>query len=197
MDGAWLARWRWRRRGAWLWPTFVLATFVDGVLLHRYPAAGSSQTLAGGILAGLILNVIAVILLSRPGGALLRRVRPDFPVGVARNYAGAAAVGLVTAAMLTLGLLHHPTIVADQRAMNDAIARAQAFIGDRAPATFRANLSSTNTYAIQPGSVYRTCVFSQDGRRTYCVVVKTALPLAQSVTFDGYEPNSLFSQGTN
>ena len=50
---------------------------------------------------------------------------------------------------------------------------------------------------IVPGSIYRTCVPSVGGSRTYCVVVKTALPLAQSVVFAGYEPNSAFSEGTN
>ena len=66
-------------------------------------------TLAG--VAGMVFNVLAVLLLSRPGGALLRRRRTDMPVGVARNYAGACAVALVTAAMLAIGLVHHATIV--------------------------------------------------------------------------------------
>ena len=197
MDGAWLARMRWRRRGAWLWPTFVVVTVLDGVMLHALPLLGSSQTVAGGIVAGLVGNVLAVVLLARPIGGLLRRRRPDLPVGVAGNYAGTAAVVLVSAAMLTLGLLHHPTIVVQQQAMDDAIVRAQAFIGDRAPAAFRANVRDENTYVIVPGSIYRTCVPSVDGGRTYCVVVRTALPLAQSVVFAGYEPNSIFSEGTN
>jgi hypothetical protein len=31
--------------------------------------------------------------------------------------------------------------------------------------------------------------------RTYCVIVNTRAPFARSVTFDGYEPNSVFSEG--
>ena len=46
--------------------------------------------------------------------------------------------------------------------MRDATARAQAWIGDRAPAEFRRNVEELDTYAIQPGSVYRTCVPSPD-----------------------------------
>jgi hypothetical protein len=197
MDGAWLARLRWRRRGAWLWPTFGVLTILDGVLVHALPMAGSSQTLPGGIVAGLVLNVLAVALLSRPIGNLLRRRRGDLPVGVARDYAGTSAVVLVSAAVLTVGLLHHPTIVAQQQELNDAIVRAEAFIGDRAPAEFRVNVSHTDTFTIQPGAVYRTCVPNRNGTRTYCVVVKTALPLAQSVTPAGYEPNSTFAEGAN
>ncbi len=192
-----LARLRWRRRGAWLWPTFGLLTVLDGVILHALPMTGATQTVAGGVVAGLVLNVLAVVLLSRPIGYLLRRRRSDLPVGVARNYAGAGAVLLVSAAVLAVGLLHRPTILAQQKAMDDAIVRAQAFIGDRAPATFRANVRRPDTYAIEPGRIYRTCVPSADGQRTYCVVVKTTLPLDRSVTFAGYEPNSILFQGTN
>jgi hypothetical protein len=79
--------------------------------------------------------------------------------------------------------------------MRDATARAQAWIGDRAPATFRRNLERVTTFAIQPGSIYRSCVPSTDGDRTYCVIVKTQLPFARSVSFAGYEPNSLFAAG--
>ena len=196
MEGAaWLARLRWRQRGAWLWPTFVVLTIVDGFLLHALPAAGSTQTLVGGIVAGMVFNVLAVLLLSRPGGALLRRRRKDMPVGVARNYAGAGAVALVTAAMLAIGLVHHATIVAQRRALDDAIVRAIAFIGDRAPAEFRANAGHTDTYTIQAGSMYRTCVSNRAGTRDYCVIVKSKLPFARSVVPDGSEPNAIFSAG--
>jgi hypothetical protein len=196
MEGAaWLARLRWRQRGAWLWPTFVVLTIVDGFLLHALPAAGSSQTLVGGIVAGMVVNVLAVLLLSRPGGALLRRRRKDMPVGVARNYAGAGAVALVTAAMLAIGLVHHATIAAQRRALDDAIVRAIAFIGDRAPPEFRANAAHTDTYTIQAGWMYRTCVSNRAGTRDYCVIVKSKLPFARSVVPDGSEPNAIFSAG--
>jgi hypothetical protein len=80
--------------------------------------------------------------------------------------------------------------------MSDAIARAQAWIGDRAPAEFRRNVQFVSAYALQPGSIYRVCVVSEYGGRTYCVIVKPALPFARSVTFSGYEPNSVLSTGT-
>jgi hypothetical protein len=192
MDGAWLARARWRQRGAWLWPTFVVLAIVDGVIVHALPMAGETQTLVGGVVFGLVLNVIAVLLLSRPLAVLLRRRRTDMPVGVARNYGGTFAVVLVSAGMLAIGLLHHPAIVADRHALNDAIVRAEAYIGDRAPPEFRVNAMHTDTYTIQPRAVYRTCVPNRAGTRTYCVIVKPT-----SIAFAGYEPNSVLSEGTN
>jgi hypothetical protein len=197
MEAGWLARMRWRRRGAWLWPTFVVVTVIDGLMVHALPLAGSGQTVVGGVVLGLVVNVLAVLFCSRPFGAVLRRRRRDLPVEVARNYGGTLAVGLVTLALLGLGLLHRSSLQSAQRALVDAIVRAEAFIGDHAPATFRVNVRRTDTYAIEPGRIFRTCVPSRDGRRTYCVVVNESLPLDRSVTFAGYEPNRVFAQGAD
>jgi hypothetical protein len=197
MDRGWVHRLRWRRRGAWLWPVFVAATVADGAIGHLRPASGDSESIAAAAIAGLALNLLAVLLLSRPVGAALRRFRPDLPGVIARNYAGTSVVMAVTLAVLAAGLAHHATIVADQAAMRDATVRAQAWIGDRAPADFRRNVRLSSTFAIQPGSVYRTCVPSRHGDRTYCVIVRTQLPFPQSVSFDGYEPNSVFAEGVN
>jgi hypothetical protein len=194
MDGGWLVRLRWRRRGAWLWPAFVVMTVADGVIWHVWPPSGDRQSIVPGMLVGLMLNLLAVLFLSRPGAALLRRWRPDLPSVVARNYAGTSAVIAVSAAVLATGALHHATIVSNQSAMRDATARAQAWIGDRAPDLFRRDLERLSTFAIEPGSIYRTCAASADGR-SYCVIVRVHMPFARSVRFDGYEPNSVFFQG--
>jgi hypothetical protein len=168
---------------------------VDAVLASVRPPSGDSESPVAGALTGLVLNLLAVLLLSRPLGALLRRARPDLPAVVARNYAGTSVVAAVSAGLLMAGLVHHATVVANQNAMRDANARAQAWIGDRAPAEFRHNLKLLNTFAIQPGSIYRTCVPGQNDGRSYCVVVKTYLPFGRSVSFAGYESNAVFAQG--
>jgi hypothetical protein len=197
MEAAWIARARWRWRGAWLWPVFVVAAILDGVIAVVRPFVGDRQSFAGGLLAGLVLNLLVVLFLSRALGALLRRVRGDMPVGVARNYGGTAAVVLVSAGLLAVGLARHEGIVDNQQALRDAVVRAVAYIGDHAPQVFRANAQRTDTFTIQAGTMYRTCVTSSDGRRAYCVIVKPRLPLARSVVFAGSEPNSLFSEGVN
>lgn len=188
---------RWRRRGAWLWPTFAAATVLDALLLDVLPMTGNAENVFGGFVVSLVLNVLAVILASRPGGALLRRPRPDLPAAVARDYAGTYGVLAVTGVLLAAGLVHHNTLAGQQRTLDEAIARAEAFIGDRAPASFRANASRSDTFTIQAGTVYRTCVPNRPATRTYCVIVRPRMPFAQSVTFDGYEPNSMFSEGVN
>jgi hypothetical protein len=197
MEAAWLSRVRWRHRGAWLWPTFVVLALADGVIGDALPISGRRQDVAGGVLVGLALNLVVVLLLSRPLGAALRRFRRDLPVGVARNYAGTVCLVLVSAGFVAAGLASRSDIQSDDAAYRDALTRAEAFIGDRAPAEFRRNATHPNTFAIQPGSIYRTCVPNTAHTRTYCVVVRRSLPFARSVVFDGYEPNSVFAAGAN
>src|ERR1039457_1810067 len=179
------ARRRRRQRGAWLWPTFVAATAFDGVMGHALPLSGETQSVAGGLVMGLVLNLLAVLFCSRPLGAVLRRRRSDLPTLVAVNYGGAFAVAGGAGILLAVGLLHRSTVIALQRALQDAITRAEAFIGGPGPAAFRGNLTHLDTFTIEPGSIYRTCVPSVDGARTYCVIVRTWLPFARSVTFAG------------
>jgi hypothetical protein len=197
MEATWIARARWRWRGAWLWPAFVATALLDGVIATTRPFVGDRQSLAGGVLAGLVLNLLAVLFCSRGFGFILRRWRTDMPVGVARNYGGAAAVVLVSAGLLAAGLARHSGIVATQHALRDAIVRAVAYIGDHAPQTFRADAQRTDTFTIQAGAIYRTCVPSQDGKHSYCVIVRPHQPSQRSVVFDGYEPNWLFAEGVN
>ena len=197
MDGTWLHRLRWRRRGAWQWPTFVVLTVLDGVFVHARPMVGDGQNLVGGVVIAMVFNVIAILLLARPLGALVRRRRRDMPTVVARDYGGTLGVGLVTALMVTAGLVHHDALTGERTTLEDAIARAEAYVGDHAPAPFRRMAGHTNTFTIQAGQVYRTCVPDPTGTRTYCVIVRPQLPLRSSVTFDGYEPNAVFSEGVN
>lgn len=195
MDGAWLHRARWRWRGALLWPMFTVAVLADAVIVHLLPFDGDSQSLSGGLLAGMLVNLFGVILLARPLGLLVRRWRRDMPVEVARNYGGTIVVVALSLALVAIGLERHSGIVSRRQMLADVQARAEAFIGDRAPAEFQVNARDTDTFTIEPGILYRTCVPSHTRHRYYCVIVKPRLPLAQSVIPAGSEPNVLFAEG--
>jgi hypothetical protein len=178
-----------------MWPTFLALTLGDAAIGHALPSSGESEGLADALLSATVFNLIVVALVSRPAGMIVRRARRDLPAIVARDYAGTGLLVTLCAALLLAGLIHRPTVLAHRRTLRDAIARAQAWIGDRAPAEFRRNLDHADTLTIEPG-LYRTCVPSEASHRTYCVVVKTALPFASSVSFDGYESNAVFSAGS-
>lgn len=197
MDGAWLARARWRRRGAWLWPVFATLTVADAVIGHELPPAGDTQTVVAAALLGCGLNLLGVVVLAWPVGALIRRARSDLPSVVARDYGGTIIVVVVTAALLAVGLAHRSTVTAHREALREATTRAEAWIGDRAPAEFRRDLGTISVFTIQPGSIYRACVRSADGTRTYCVVVDDRQPFARSVRRAGSEPNSGLATGAD
>lgn len=197
MDIAWPRRMRWRRRGAWMWPAFVAAIGVDALIGTQLPPAGESEGVFAAAVAGLVLNTLGVILLSRPVAALVRRRRPDLPLVVARDYAGTAIVAGVATVLLAVGLIHHGRVLGDARAMREAVLRAQAYIGDRAPAEFRRHIEFVSVFAIEPSHLFRACVPGLDDNRTYCVIVDTSQPFGRGVRFAGYEPNSTFSMGVN
>jgi hypothetical protein len=124
-------------------------------------------------------------------------MRTDLPGIIARDYAGTVVVCAVTAILLTAGVMHRPSIQASRRAMQDAIARAQAFIGDRAPDDFRRNMRVVSLFAIQPGAIYRACVPNVENTKSYCVIVDRSQPFDRSVRFSGYEPNATLASGTD
>lgn len=179
-----------------MWPAFVVAVVIDGIIGHALPPSGDAQSVTAAVLLGSFLSLGAVVLLSVPIGYLVRRARPDLPRIVARDYGGTLAIAGVTLVLLLIGLGHRPSVLAEHRAMRDAIVRAQAFIGDRAPDEYRRNLAMVDTVVIQPRAIYRVCVNSAVRPRTYCVVVRRFMPLASSVSFAGYEPNTSFAAGT-
>lgn len=207
MDGAWLlrarlprirswvARVRWRRRGAWLWPAFILLTAADAFIGHELPPTGDSQRVFAAALLGGILNLIGVVVLSWPLSLVFRRVRRDLPAVVARDYAGTFVVVAVTAALTIVGLAHRSTVLQHRSTAREAAIRAEAWIGARAPASFRREAAHLNTFTIEAGRLYRSCASSANGKRSYCVIVRMWLPAAKSVTFAGYEPNSVFATG--
>ena len=180
-----------------MWPAFVVTAMLDGAIAAVRPFVGDSQSFAGGLLAGLILNLLVVVLASRPLGRLLRRHADAMPRLVAANYGGTLAVVLVSVALLAIGLARHGSIMNSRRVLADAIVRAQAYIGDHAPAEFRVNVAHTDTYVIEQGARYRVCVPSRDRPRYYCVIVDPALPLALSVSYAGSEPNQTMAIGTD
>ncbi|HTW11952.1 MAG TPA: hypothetical protein VME01_04350 [Solirubrobacteraceae bacterium] len=191
-----LIRLRWRLRGAWMWPSFIVLALVDGVIVHWLPLAGDSESALAGWLLGLIWMLIGIVLLVPPLGWLIRQVRGDMPRVVARDYAGTGVCLAITAIMLGVGIAHHPVVGADRAAMQDATARAEAYIGEHAPASFMHNLHHLETSVIQAPLSYYVCATSQPPGAHYCVVVDRSKPFGRSVHYSGSDPNNVLFQGT-
>jgi hypothetical protein len=168
-----LKRLRWRLRGAWLWPAFVVATVLEMGLLHALPVQGDATGWVASLLVAGSLNLIAVVIVTGAGSILLRRRRPDLPKVIADDYAGRIALALVAASLLVAGLLHRPQII-DRRAafaaQSLAVRRWVVLHGD---AFARAHVGRADSVRLDE-DLYRTCVPSPDPKRFLCLVVDTS-----------------------
>ena len=171
-DSLWRARMRWRMRGAWLWPTFVLLTLADGIALEVLPIAGDGP---GGVLPGVLLagfaNLIAVATLAPLLGGRLRRRRPDLPRTVADNYAGTALLCAIAAGILALGLLHRPSVVAAEDDLRAQAAAVHDYVVTQAP-EYRDGIALADPMRLED-DLYRTCVPGPDPKRWLCLFVNT------------------------
>jgi hypothetical protein len=164
---------RWRLRGAWLWPAFIVLTLLEMCLLHWLPIAGEGTGFVPGLLLAGSLNVIAIALLGSLGGALLRRVRGDLPKVVADNYAGLAGLGVVAVAFVAAGLVHRPELAADRAAFAEQSRAVRLWVQANAGDYARAHVNFADSVRIDT-DLYRTCVPSPDPKRWLCLIVDTS-----------------------
>lgn len=198
MDAAPLVRLRWRLSGAWLWPSFGVLTIADAIIVHDLPLSGDSGlSLVGAWLLAAVLSLLGIAFLAGPVGRLVRRLRPDMPRTVARNYGGALVTLAISCVLLAGGLLHRPAVMADRAALQEAVARAVNYIGDHAPTAFQQNMARLVTIPVETPVLYRSCVPNPVGTRQYCVVVNLKKPFGHGVFYSGAESNLTLSLGTN
>ncbi len=198
MDAAPLVRLRWRLSGAWLWPSFFVLTITDAVIVHDLPLSGDSGlSLVGAWLFAAVISLLGIAFLGGLLGRLVRRFRPDMPRVVARNYAGALITLATSFVLLSGGLIHHPSVVADRAALQEAVERADAYIRVHASTAFQANLRDLLTVQFQPHVMYRSCVANVAGDRQYCVIVDLTKPFGHDVSYSGTESNATFAAGSS
>ena len=184
----WLARLRWRMRGAWLWPAFFGLTAVDGALIALLPPYDQAPgSVIGGVLLAGFANLAAIAVLAPLGGYLLRRRRADLPRVVANDYAGTALVLSITAALLLAGLAHRPAVVAERSDAAAVAAAVRGFVTSQA-GEWRPGLERIDAVRLAP-DVYRACVPGDDPRRSLCLIVDTDQRPAGVSRDSSMEPN--------
>ena len=168
-----MRRMRWRLRGAWLWPAFVVVTILEIGLLHWLPIAGDGTGFVAALLLAGCFNVIAIAVFGGIGGRVLRRSRPDLPKVVADDYAGLAALALVGTAFVVAGLVHRPALVADREAFARQSTAVRLWVEANADDFARAHVDAADTLRIDT-DLYRTCVPGPRPRRWLCLIVDTS-----------------------
>src|SRR3954468_12259862 len=188
-QSVWLTRMRWRLRGAWLWPAFVVLTLVEGVALQVLPIAGNGP---GGVVPGVLLagfaNLILIAAVAPLAGHRLRRRRPDLPRVVAQNYAGTALLLAFAAALLAGGLIHRPAVVAAEEDLRAQSAAVHDYVITQAR-EYAPGIALADPMRIQD-DLYRTCVPGPDPKRWLCLYVDTKQRPAGVTLDNDRTPNS-------
>ena len=169
VERVWHRRLRWRLRGAWQWPAFLVLTVVDGVLLAVLPFTGDGSTLMAGILIAGFMNLFAVAMIAPLAGRALRARRPDLPRLIARDYAGTAALLAISALLLAGGLAHRPAVQGEREDERAAVAGVHEYVLAHAPA-YRDGLAAIDARLLEP-DLYRACVPGRGG--WLCLFVST------------------------
>jgi hypothetical protein len=149
-------RLRWRLRGAWQWPTFLVLTALDAALIARLPFQGEGADFWGAAIAAGFFNLLAIVLLAPLGGMLLRRRRPDLPRLIARDYAGTVALVLVTCGLVAGGLIHRGELRAQEREVAAVYVAVRAYVHATEP-SFEPRLREMDALRLEPHR-YRACV---------------------------------------
>jgi hypothetical protein len=185
----WLRRLRWRLRGAWLAPAFVLFTIADAVILQALPFSGDrGPGPVGTLLVAGGLNLVMVAVVGPLIGLWLRRRNARLPAFAARDRAGVLALTGMCALLAAGGLAHRPAVRGEADALRAQALAARAYFAGQAPAAYRRNIGRMDTWQPGPG-LYRTCVPGPDPARSLCVIVKTDQS-PPGVTLDrSQEPN--------
>jgi 4-amino-4-deoxy-L-arabinose transferase-like glycosyltransferase len=191
VERVWHRRLRWRLRGAWQWPAFIVLTLVDGVLFTVLPPyEGGPPEVFPGVLLAATFNLLAIAVVAPLVGRVVRRRRPDLPRAIASDYAGTWLLAGLTAGLVAGGIAHHGAAVAEGE-REQAVARAMHdYVISQAPA-YMAGLDHIDAIRIESGR-YRTCVPGPDPQHALCLYVTTDQHPPGVVRDPSEEPNSIF-----
>ncbi len=195
----WPARVRWRLRGAWMWPTFVAITLLDGLLLHLLPPIGTGVDLIPAILLATFGNLIVIGALApwlarrtwnrRP--AAEPGAPPKAQLEVLTDRIGTGLLLATVVGVVAAGLAARPTVVSETE---DTERNAQAFrslVLSRGDPELIRNLETANTVRLGE-DFFRTCVARDDRRHFFCAFIDTS-KRPPDVDVDGSaEPNTIY-----
>jgi hypothetical protein len=171
----WPARMRWRLRGAWMWPSFIAITLLDGLLLHLLPPVRTGVDLIPGILLATFGNLI---LIGAIGPWLARRMwkrRPAAAAGAPPKaqlevLSDRIGTGLLVAsvfAILAAGLAARPTVVAETDERERAAEELLRFVEAHGSAELRRNLEASDTVRLAD-AYFRSCIPDDERERWTC-----------------------------
>ena len=195
----WPARVRWRLRGAWMWPTFIAVTLLDGLILHLLPPIGTGVDLIPAILIATFGNLAVIGALApwlarrtwRRRAAAEPGAPPRAQLEVLTDRIGTGLLVATVVGVLVAGLAARPTVVSETE---DTERNAQAFrdfILSHGDQELIRNLETANTVRLGE-DFFRTCVARDDRDRYFCTLIDTSRTPPQIDVDGSAEPNSAY-----
>jgi hypothetical protein len=174
----WPTRIRWRLRGAWMWPTFVAITLLDGFLLHELPPVREGIALIPGILLATFGNLVLV---GAVGPWLARRLwkrRPAADPGAPPKaqlevLSDRIGTGLLVASVfgiLAAGLAARPTVVVETEQRERGAELLEGYVAAHGTDELRRNLEASDTRRFADG-YYRSCIPHDDRESFTCFII--------------------------
>jgi len=174
----WPNRMRWRLRGAWMWPSFVVVTLVDGFLLHHLSPVREGIDLIPAILLATFGNLI---LIGAVGPWLARRMwkrrpaadpatPPKDQLEVLTDRVGTGLLVASVFGVLAAGLANRPTIVVETNQRERAAQLLENYVEAHGDAELTRNLEASDTRRYADG-YYRSCIPHDDRRRATCFFI--------------------------
>jgi hypothetical protein len=186
----WLRRTRWRLRGAYQVPAFVLFTIVDAILLERLPALGDTGPGAlGALLIAAFVNLFAVAVIGPLLGVWLRRRDAAKPAFAARDRGAVLALAAMCALLIAGGLANRGAVRSEAGDLRSQARAARSWFAHRAPDRYRSAGGEMTTWKAGE-DLYRTCVPGTRPGRELCVYVATDQSPPAVTRDNSEEPNS-------
>jgi hypothetical protein len=187
---------RWRLRGAWMWPSFIVLTLLDGLLLHLLPPVREGIALIPGILLATFGNLI---LIGAVGPWLARRMwkrreaaEPGAPPKAQLEVlADRIGTGLLVASVfgiLAAGLAARPVIVVETDQRERGAKALEDFVNAHGNTELRRNLEASDTARLSDG-YYRSCIPHDDRQRWTCYFIDARKKPATLVRDPSQLPN--------
>ena len=197
----WPARVRWRLRGAWMWPTFVAVTLLDGLIMWRLPPVGGGVDPIPALLIATFGN-LALIALVAPW--LARRTwkrRPAAEPGAPPRaqlevLTDRIGTGLLVASVLGVvvaGLAARPLVVSETKETERNAKAFRSFILASGDQELIRNLETANTIELGD-TLFRTCVARDDRRRFFCTLIDVNEHPPKIDVDPSAEPNSTYKR---
>lgn len=185
-------RLRWRFRGAWMWPAFVVVTFGEGVLLWRLPPVGTGLNLIEGVLLATFGNLVLIAALAPwLANRLLARRQPPADETERELLRDRMATGLLLAGVLGVvasGLAARPTVIAETEATERAAKALFSYVERSGNEELQRNNQAAHTIRVAD-DLFRSCIPHDDRRLYFCFFIHTDGERVRIVKDPSAQPN--------